>query len=864
MKENKKTNISISSLIFGITLFLVIISGVTFSIYGWETLSDEWTNIAFLIENQDQGYTCFADGGGDIVPGEVVIVPATCDSNNAIVREITAGVEFESDNINSVNMDLWLDVNNLATPLSESENFKYVITDSATSCTEGIITSGSFNGKESGDKVDLVSSTFSEDETKKYYLYIWLDEAETDVATANQSFDISLNGTCGMQSATVNLDFQGGSIFENIEYSEPGEYVFTVPFDGQYQLEVWGAQGGDTEKIVGGYGGYSKGEINLNNASKLYVNVGGKGTGSNVSGTFTTGGYNGGGSANYGGGTGGGATHVATSSGLLSTLGSNVDSILIVAGGGGGSGVYNASLTGGAGGGMAGVSGGNLDSWLGGGTGGTQTDGGNFGDGTTSGTVGLFGIGGSGGYEANYSHGSGAGGGGLYGGGGGSARNGGGGGGSGYIGNSLLTDKYMYCYNCSTSSDVNTLTYSTTNVSGDAISNYAKSGDGAVRISLDNLNTKNVVSGQMYGDFPIPTKDGYVFNGWNTKSDGSGIYITSDTIVSDAVVGTLYAIWEELPKYTISYDANGGSGAPEPQIKVYSETIQLSDVKPIRDGYIFDGWGLTNNDTSATYQAGGEYTSNEDITLYAIWREFNVGDMITSYSCANTTLGNTPYFTYTGDCTVVDDGDGNWRVKFLTGGDFTSTSDLTIDIFAVGGGGNGSGGGGGGGGYTTTVNNVSISKNTPYLITVGEATQASTGFGVTAAGGGSASGFTGGTGGSGGAGVGGATGGSDGGNGSAGSGTAGKGQGTTTREFGEETGDLYAGGGGGGNVTGNSGGAGGAGGGANGSTNGVVGKDAAANTGGGGGGGGGTCPYYCVYTTGGSGGSGIVVIRNAR
>lgn len=42
---------------------------------------------------------------------------------------------------------------------------------------------------------------------------------------------------------------------------------------------------------------------------------------------------------------------------------------------------------------------------------------------------------------------------------------------------------------------------------------------------------------------------------------------------------------------------------------------------------------------------------------------------------------------YTGDYQIIDDGDGNWRVKFLTSGTFTAVSDLLIDVFAVGGGG---------------------------------------------------------------------------------------------------------------------------------------------------------------------------------
>jgi len=58
------------------------------------------------------------------------------------------------------------------------------------------------------------------------------------------------------------------------------------------------------------------------------------------------------------------------------------------------------------------------------------------------------------------------------------------GGGSGYIGNSLLTNKVMYCYNCTESSDESTKTISTTNVSETPISNYAKIGNGYARITL--------------------------------------------------------------------------------------------------------------------------------------------------------------------------------------------------------------------------------------------------------------------------------------------------------------------------------------------------------------------------------------------
>ena len=60
------------------------------------------------------------------------------------------------------------------------------------------------------------------------------------------------------------------------------------------------------------------------------------------------------------------------------------------------------------------------------------------------------------------------------------------GGGSGYIGNLLLTNKSMYCYNCAESTEESTKTISTTCVNSTPTENCAKSGNGYARISLIN------------------------------------------------------------------------------------------------------------------------------------------------------------------------------------------------------------------------------------------------------------------------------------------------------------------------------------------------------------------------------------------
>lgn len=73
--------------------------------------------------------------------------------------------------------------------------------------------------------------------------------------------------------------------------------------------------------------------------------------------------------------------------------------------------------------------------------------------------------------------------------------------------------------------------------------------------------------------------------------------------------------------YTISFDANGGSGAPENQTKNYDVDLTLSTTEPTRSGYTFQGWGTSATDTSVDYTAGGTYTANASDTLYAIWKK---------------------------------------------------------------------------------------------------------------------------------------------------------------------------------------------------------------------------------------------------
>lgn len=113
-----------------------------------------------------------------------------------------------------------------------------------------------------------------------------------------------------------------------------------------------------------------------------------------------------------------------------------------------------------------------------------------------------------------------------------------------------------------------------------------------------------------------PSRTGYTFKGWATSSTGGVAYSSGASYTANASV-TLYAVWQIIT-YKVTYNANGGTGAPGQQTKSYGVTLKLSTMKPTRTNYNFKGWAKTSTG-SVAYAAGSSYTSNAAITLYAVW-----------------------------------------------------------------------------------------------------------------------------------------------------------------------------------------------------------------------------------------------------
>ena len=196
--------------------------------------------------------------------------------------------------------------------------------------------------------------------------------------------------------------------------------------------------------------------------------------------------------------------------------------------------------------------------------------------------------------------------------------------------------KYSYCSDCSSSYGTISYenhTFSTFSSNGQTVSTcnlcgYTKTTVQTYTVSYNANGGSNAPASQtkVHGvtltlSSTIPYRFNYEFLGWSTSSSATtATYTAGGSYTGNASV-TLFAVWRYKPAtYTVTFDANGGTNAPSSQTKTYSATLTLTTLIPTRRNYSFVGWSKDRNATSASYTAGGSYTDNADVTLYAVWR----------------------------------------------------------------------------------------------------------------------------------------------------------------------------------------------------------------------------------------------------
>lgn len=137
------------------------------------------------------------------------------------------------------------------------------------------------------------------------------------------------------------------------------------------------------------------------------------------------------------------------------------------------------------------------------------------------------------------------------------------------------------------------------------------------------------------------TKNGFVFDGWNTSGDGTGTDIAAGSSFAPTSNTTLFAKWSVLQTYTVTFSANGATSGSAP---VAISGILTTTLLPGNTGAmalasrVFGGWNTLANGTGTNFVAGSTYTAAANITLFATW---TVNYSI-AYDGNGATSGNAP------------------------------------------------------------------------------------------------------------------------------------------------------------------------------------------------------------------------------
>ena len=199
-----------------ITLFIISIIflgiGGTFA---YLTVNVNATNITQI---KSGNLTMTIDGGGN---ENVTLFPSTCTSEYAIKKKIVANAKNTSGG--KVSFSIGMNVAVLSDSLKRT-TMKYALSTSATSCTDGLIANGNFKDATQGSDIWLIKNDYdditqsSNTYTKTYYLYIWLDESETENITSG-NISVNMKGTSSNNPNLTTEAVKTFTLYETIKNS---------------------------------------------------------------------------------------------------------------------------------------------------------------------------------------------------------------------------------------------------------------------------------------------------------------------------------------------------------------------------------------------------------------------------------------------------------------------------------------------------------------------------------------------------------------------------------------------------------------------------------------------------------------------
>ena len=254
----KGQKLFITFIVIGTVICLLV--GSTFAYWSWSSNSAQATTVAFTVASD---FSCSADGGGNLTSSDVELAPAKCtDPDYAIKRTVKVSTTQNSDK--TIYLDMKLKVDSISANLSNSQNFKYALTTSSSSCESGIMAVGTFYGTSANSELPLLTKEryLSSTTNDTFYLWVWLDEEETNINTMSQPFKLSLTGSCTDQEPAKTYAPWGAEVdmykrinFANISSSTNGQglYAFKPTVNDTNPVYYYRGAVTDNNVLFGGF-----------------------------------------------------------------------------------------------------------------------------------------------------------------------------------------------------------------------------------------------------------------------------------------------------------------------------------------------------------------------------------------------------------------------------------------------------------------------------------------------------------------------------------------------------------------------------------------------------------------------------------
>lgn len=184
----------------------------------------------------------------------------------------------------------------------------------------------------------------------------------------------------------------------------------------------------------------------------------------------------------------------------------------------------------------------------------------------------------------------------------------------------------------------------------------------------------------------IPTRTGYIFNGYYTASTGgvqvissTGYLTASATTTLNTAATTWYAQWTAIT-YTVAYNGNGSTGGSTASSShTYAVAKALTSNGFTKTGYTFAGWATSSS--GAVVHTDGQSVSNlsstnaATVTLYAKW---TANSYTISYNGNGNTGGSTASSTHNYDASQALTANGFTRTGYVFAGWATSAGGAVV------------------------------------------------------------------------------------------------------------------------------------------------------------------------------------------